>query len=100
DKNEPIYTNKARGKFKTGISPGVIAGYGFLGGNSTLNTFGDKNISLGFTISPYSPYRKYLQAELYINNYNTSEPWLQNSIAVKGDTTLNGRESYLINSRA
>src|SRR5690606_7074056 len=40
DKNEPIYTNQAKGKFKPGISPGVILGYEFLGGNSTLNSFG------------------------------------------------------------
>lgn len=100
DKNEPIYTNKARGKFKPGISPGIITGYGFLGGKNTMTEFGNKNVSLGFTISPYSPYRKYLQAELFINSYNTSDPVERISDNIKKDTVINNRDGYIINSRA
>jgi len=99
DKNEPIYTNKARGKFKPGISPGIITGYGFLGGKNTMTEFGNKNVSLGFTISPYSPYRKYLQAELFINSYNSSDPIVRMSDNIKKDTVINNRDGYIINSR-
>jgi hypothetical protein len=100
DKNEPIYTNKARAKFRPGISPGIISGYGFLGGKNTMTEFGNHNISLGFTISPYSPYRKYLQAELFISSYNSSDPMIRVSDNIKKDTTLNNRDGYIINSRA
>ncbi len=101
DKNEPIYTNKVRGKFKPGLSPGIIVGYGF--SNDAVKGFGDKNYSLGFSISPYSPYRKYLQAELYLNSYNHSED-LMNKIDVTRDTTYNNsgatdRATYRVNGR-
>lgn len=100
DKNEPIYTNKAKGTFKPGISPGVIIGYGFLGTKNTLTEFGDKNFSLGFTLSPFSPYRKYLQAEIFVNSYNTSNNLLKTeSFEKQRDTSFNDM-GYLISSRS
>jgi len=63
DNNKPIYTNNQKGYFKPGKSYGVIAGYNF---------YFDKNLkeenyfSIGGSISPYAPYRKYLQEELYL----------------------------------
>ncbi len=100
DKNEPIYTNKARGKFKTGISPGIVTGYGFLGSKKTLNEYGDKNFSLGFTVSPFSPYRKFLQAEIYVSHYNYSNEFVSATDGFKvRDTVFNGRDGFLITGR-
>lgn len=98
DKNEPIYTNQSRGKFKPGISPGVITGYGMLGSKKTLNNYGDKSYSLGFSISPFSPYRKYLQAEIYLGYYNYSNELKGVVKDFKKDTTIN-KNSYIITSR-
>ncbi|RKD19634.1 hypothetical protein BCY91_12895 [Pelobium manganitolerans] len=101
DKNEPIYTNRSRGKFKPGISPGIISGYGFLGTKKTLNNYGNKNYSLGFSVSPYSPYRKYLQAELYLGYYNASNEFLGEAQNFKmRDTVINNRDGYLITGRS
>ena len=100
DKNEPIYTNQSKGKFKPGISPGVITGYGMLGGKRTLNDYGDKSYSLGFSISPFSPYRKYLQAEIYLGYYNYSNEFKGVAKDFKlRDTTINNRDGYLITGR-
>jgi hypothetical protein len=73
DKNEPIYTNRATGKYKTGLSPGIIAGYGFPfeSGNSPFS--GQKNITLGLSIAPYAPHRYFFQAELYMNSFSEKE---------------------------
>ncbi len=100
DKNEPIYTNKSKGKFKSGISPGIITGYGMLGTKKTFNEYGDESFSLGFSISPFSPYRKYLQAEIYLGYYNYSNEFKGAAENFKlKDTTLNGRDGYLISGR-
>lgn len=100
DKNEPIYTNKSKGKFKPGISPGIITGYGMLGGKKTLNDYGDESFSLGFSISPFSPYRKYLQAEIYLGYYNYSNEFkgVAEDFKLK-DTAINNRDGYLITGR-
>ncbi|HTN19791.1 MAG TPA: PKD domain-containing protein [Pelobium sp.] len=100
DKNEPIYTNRSKGKFKPGISPGIITGYGMLGGKKTLNDYGNKSFSLGFSISPFSPYRKYLQAEIYLAYYNYSNQFkgIAENFKAK-DTTVNNRDGYLITGR-
>lgn len=94
DKNEPIYTNKAKGTFRPGISPGIIVGYGFEAGSSqAAKGYGDKNYTIGFSISPYSPFRKYLQAEVFLNNYNYSNDFLSTTGKISRDTALtdNGR---------
>ena len=70
DNNKPIYTNNQKGYFKAGKSYGIIAGYNF---------FFDKNLkeesyfSIGGSISPYAPHRKYLQEELYLGYLQFSE---------------------------
>ncbi|MBK0381757.1 PKD domain-containing protein [Pedobacter sp. SD-b] len=98
DKNEPIYTNRSEGKFKPGISPGLILNYGNNLGNLNTNELGKQNYALGFSISPFSPYRKYLQAELFISYYNGSKQFLS-STATKKDTTINNRGNYVITNR-
>ncbi|NQX39742.1 hypothetical protein SAMN05421820_106140 [Pedobacter steynii] len=73
DKNEPIYTNRAAGKYKTGLSPGIIAGYGFPFESGNTPFSGQKNITFGLSIAPYSPHRYFLQAELYMNSFSEKE---------------------------
>ncbi len=65
DKNQPIYTNKAIGRYKMGLSPGIIAGYGFPFKNGNTPFSGQKNLSFGVSLAPYAPHRYYWQVELY-----------------------------------
>lgn len=100
DKNEPIYTNQSKGKFKPGFSPGIVTGYGMLGNKKTLNAYGDKSFSVGFTVSPFSPYRKYLQAEIYLAYYDQNNEFKRTAENFKQiDTTLNNTDGYLITGR-
>ncbi|WP_214225701.1 PKD domain-containing protein [Pedobacter sp. B4-66] len=73
DKNEPIYTNKSTGRYKMGLSPGIIVGYGFPFESGKTPFAGQKSITLGVSIAPYAPHRYYLQAELYMNSYAEKE---------------------------
>lgn len=73
DKNEPIYTNRSVGKYKTGISPGIIAGYGFPFENGNSPFSGQKSISFGASIAPYAPHRYFLQAEVYMSSFAEKE---------------------------
>lgn len=77
DKNEPIYTNRAAGRYKTGISPGIIAGYGFPFENGNSPFSGQKNITFGLSVAPYAPHRYFLQAELYMNSFSEKEFLIQ-----------------------
>ena len=85
DNNKPIYTNNQKGYFKPGKSYGIIAGYNF---------FLDKNLkdenyfSIGGSISPYAPYRKYLQEELYLGYLQFPEKLIDNRTESK-DTLIN-----------
>src|SRR3546814_9947206 len=56
-------------RFLPGISPAVIAGYGwsFAGGNQPSAGF-----MLGGSIAPYSPYKIYFQAEAYLGVHRNS----------------------------
>ncbi|MET4546055.1 hypothetical protein ABIE26_003382 [Pedobacter africanus] len=73
DKNEPIYTNRATGRYKMGLSPGIIAGYGFPFENGNTPFSGQKNISFGISLAPYAPHRYYWQVELYGSSYAEKE---------------------------
>lgn len=100
DKNEPIYTNQSKGKFKPGISPGIIMGYGMLGAKKKLNDYGNQSFSLGLSLSPFSPYRKYLQAEIYLGYYDYANEFKGTfKVSPAKDTTLNNRDGYLITER-
>ena len=94
DKNEPIYTNKSTGQFKRGLSPGIIAVYG----NATTLLqhvqSGGSNFSLGFSLSPYSPFKKFLQYELYLSTFKEIESLLDRS---EGGDTIITRVPYHIN---
>jgi len=86
DNNKPIYTNNSKGYFIPGRSFGVIAGYNlFLGENVEDENY----FSIGGSISPYSPHRKYLQAELYLGYMQFPEEFI-GSRAENKDTVING----------
>jgi hypothetical protein len=96
DKNPPIYTNKATGKFKMGLSPGVIIGFGFPISSNTQSTLTQKNFVLGASLSPYSSYKKYVQLELYFSNFQESAQ--SGSITLSQDTAI-GNTKYKITNR-
>jgi hypothetical protein len=73
DKNEPIYTNRATGRYKMGLSPGIIAGYGFPFKNGNTPFSGQKNITFGASLAPYAPHRYYWQVELYASSFAEKE---------------------------
>lgn len=97
DNNKPIYTNSPKGYFKSGKAYGIAAGY--------LNFFGKNRgnedyFSIGATLSPYAPYRKYLQEEVYLGYKQWPEELVQtrteNKDTVIGSNTMHifGREIY------
>lgn len=91
DKNEPVYTNKSLGRFKKGLSPGIIAGYGFLPGDKP--DAGKNNFVAGVTLSEYAPYKRYWQWELYVQQHSSYEQLIGRRDG--GDTLINGRDYKL-----
>ena len=73
DKNEPIYTNRATGRYKMGLSPGIIAGYGFPFKNGNTPFSGQRNLSFGASLAPYAPHSYYWQVELYGSSFAEKE---------------------------
>ncbi len=98
DKNEPIYTNRAVGRFKMGLSPGVIVGYGFPFETNNNNYLNNKNIVLGASLSPYASHRYYWQAELYLNDFRETTYRATIISDPKRDTVINN-VSYVINDK-
>lgn len=60
DRNPPIRTGLARTRFRPGLSPGLMAGWAF----SPRDAAGGRP-ALGLSLAPFSPYRPFLQAELW-----------------------------------
>ncbi|WP_097131715.1 DUF7619 domain-containing protein [Pedobacter xixiisoli] len=89
DKNEPIYTNRAVGRFKMGLSPGLIIGYGFPFETDNGNYLNHKNVVLGATLSPYASHRYYWQLELYFNSFNERTYQVPIGTQVRKDTVIN-----------
>ena len=97
DNNPAIRTNSPKGYFKPGNSPGIVAGYNFFLGSNMK----DQNyFSIGASISPYAPFKKYLQAELYLGYLSFPEA-LSDMRTENKDTTFNSgiyhifaRETY------
>ena len=88
DKNEPVYTNRATGRFVKGISPGIIAGYGMglAGDNKTVHG----PIQIGVTLGPFAPDKPYFQIEAYaglLQKEKSSTGFLTD----KRDSTVNGQ---------
>lgn len=72
DKNEPIYTNRSTGRFKKGLSPGIIVGFGSSLGSAKAN-IAKQQYTLGITISEYAAYKKYFQWELFLRSHQNVE---------------------------
>lgn len=89
DKNEPIYTNRAVGRFKMGLSLGIIIGYGFPFETNNNNYLNRKNVVIGATLSPYASHRYYWQVELYFNSFNEKTYQVPLATEVRKDTTIN-----------
>lgn len=98
DKNEPIYTNRSTGRFKKGLSPGIIVGLGSSLGSIKAN-MAKQQYTLGVTISEYAAYKKYFQWELFLRSHHEVEQFIGRRQG--GDTIINGagykvqyRDSY------
>ncbi|WP_276482747.1 PKD domain-containing protein [Paraflavitalea pollutisoli] len=87
DKNEPIYTNRSVGRFKKGLSPGIVLGYGFIPGKKAVDVLSQQYV-VGLTLSEYAAYRQYWQWELYLGKTNTVDTYEGRFRG--GDTILNG----------
>jgi hypothetical protein len=97
DKNEPIYTNRATGRFRMGLSPGLILGFGFPIQSKSTNYLTQSNITIGASISPYSTYGKYLQAEAYLSDFKEASE-TRSVTGIRKDTAV-AANKYLITGR-
>jgi hypothetical protein len=88
DKNKPIYTNRAVGRFKMGLSPGLILGYGFPFETNNQNYLNHKNLVIGASLSPYASHRYYWQVELYLNSFKENT-YLAGTDLSRKDTVIN-----------
>jgi hypothetical protein len=68
DKNEPVITNFATGRFKPGFSPIVMAGYELHTGANGLND----GLTIGAGIARLAPYKPYFQFEVFLKTFRTS----------------------------
>lgn len=68
DKNEPVITNFATGKFKRQFSPIVMAGYEMNIGKNRLND----GLTVGGGIARLAPHRPYFQFELFFKSVSNS----------------------------
>jgi hypothetical protein len=89
DKNEPIYTNRAVGRFKMGLSPGLILGYGFPFETDNRNFLNNKNVVIGASLAPYAPHRSYWQAEIYLNSFKENTLLVNTLVGGLKDTVIN-----------
>jgi PKD domain len=85
DKNEPVITNAATGRFKRGISPIVMAGYEMNFGKSGLKD----GLVVGAGIARLAPHRPYFQFEAFFKSYSTSSSITKDTI---GSLDINGRK--------
>lgn len=99
DRNEPIYTNRATGKFKMGLSPGIIIGYGFPFETDNTNYTSQKNLVLGATLSPYASHRYYWQAELYLNSFRENTYLEPTATIVNKDTLVNNTRYQILDKQ-
>lgn len=107
DKNDPIRTNNATGRFRKGFSPILFAGYGaFLSAPSYKDGKFKENGMFGIGLAPLAPYKKlYWQLELYVSPSRYKEQVLdikntgEEHIMVElpdGEGTMVPRELYFM----
>lgn len=86
DNNKPVYTNSPKGYFKAGKSYGLVAGYmNFIGKNRNDENY----FSIGASLSPYAPYKKFFQEEIYIG-YKQFPEKQTGARTENKDTVING----------
>lgn len=68
DKNEPVITNSATGRFKRAISPILMAGYEMNIGNNNLND----GLVVGVGIAKLAPHKPYFQVEAFFKSFSRS----------------------------
>jgi hypothetical protein len=93
DKNEPVYTNGAKGFFRPGKSPAVILGYSMPVGRQAGENRCEDFWMFGSSLSAYSPYKRYLQWELFVSRVNNAEQLI--NIIQGRDTLINGQPYFL-----
>lgn len=85
DKNEPVITNFATGKFKRQFSPIIMAGY-----EMNMGTNGVKDgFTIGAGIARLAPYKPYLQFELFFKSVKNSSGF---STITPGIVQINGKD--------
>lgn len=85
DKNEPVITNFATGKFKRQFSPVVMAGYEMNLGKNKLND----GLTIGGGIARLAPHRPYLQFELFFKSVRNSS---SSSTITPGLVRIDGKD--------
>jgi len=96
DKNEPIRTNFATGRFRKSLSPIVFAGMFSTidqpnATNKILGIHNKTGFSLGAGLSPLAPYKKpYWQVELYANSLRQETDY--GRVAQVGTVVVDGRD--------
>jgi PKD repeat protein len=85
DKNEPVITNFATGRFKRSFSPVVMAGYEVYAGKGNYKN----SFAAGVGLSLLSPHKPYWQAEAFFK---------QSSASVSSTVTRN--QTIIVNGRA
>ncbi len=95
DSNEPVYTNKMHTRYIHGISPALIAGYlkGFNEEQGERSPF-----IVGAALAPYSPYRAYFQAEVYLGIYGKAKTSRFHPLEQPRDTGILGGK-YIVTGR-
>ncbi|MEJ8842453.1 PKD domain-containing protein [Lacibacter sp. H375] len=85
DKNEPVITNFATGKFKPALSPIVMAGYEMNLGENGLSD----GVNIGVGIARLAPYKPYFQFELFSKYYQTTTA--QQTFQRQGVVVIDGK---------
>lgn len=96
DKNEPVITNHSTGRWAPGLSLVGIAGYG-MSFTSDTGRKDPRDLVIGVGLSPYSPYRIYIQPEIYFNFRQKTETLVEAS-RIGRDTSIGDRK-FVIRGR-
>jgi hypothetical protein len=97
DKNEPIYTNRATGRFRMGISPGLILGLVFRY-NRKAQTISHKEIlPLGQASRRIQPMANICRQKIYLSSFKEASE-TRSITGIRKDTAVDAGK-YLITSR-
>lgn len=75
DKNEPVITNFATGRFKPGLSPIIMAGYELNPGKSGIND----GVTIGAGIAKLAPHKPYFQFEVFFKSIQNTTSFSSNT---------------------